>query len=258
MKILISFLIFFSISVSSFSQIDSERIGIAIPAEDTEDPKDDPELIIEPVEEEENDIKPDDSDNTVTAPKDAKTEQLPKKEFSMIEKNNLRSSGELFKEQLDRQLKFKEDDEKSNNGSLVNQFLGEYRTTAKAVNIIYRDHQYPDGDMIRVFINKDIVVPSVVLTSGFNGLLLPLDEGINEIDFLALNQGTSGPNTAEFQILDEFGNIIAANQWNLATGVKATITVVKEKESPLKLKSQSVEQQEKAKDSTQTNSKKSN
>lgn len=258
MKILISFLIFFSISVSSFSQIDSERIGIAIPAEDTEDPKDDPELIIEPVEEEENDIKPDDSDNTVTAPKDAKTEQLPKKEFSMIEKNNLRSSGELFKEQLDRQLKFKEDDEKSNNGSLVNQFLGEYRTTAKAVNIIYRDHQYPDGDMIRVFVNKDIVVPSVVLTSGFNGLLLPLDEGINEIDFLALNQGTSGPNTAEFQILDEFGNIIAANQWNLATGVKATITVVKEKESPLKLKSQSVGQQEKAKDSIQTNSKKSN
>lgn len=258
MKILISFLIFFSISVSSFSQIDSERIGIAIPAEDTEDPKDDPELIIEPVEEEENDIKPDDSYNTVTAPKDAKTEQLPKKEFSMIEKNNLRSSGELFKEQLDRQLKFKEDDEKSNNGSLVNQFLGEYRTTAKAVNIIYRDHQYPDGDMIRVLINKDIVVPSVVLTSGFNGLLLPLDEGINEIDFLALNQGTSGPNTAEFQVLDEFGNIIAANQWNLATGVKATITVVKEKESPLKLKSQSVGQQEKAKDSTQTNSNKSN
>lgn len=258
MKILISLLIFFSISVSSFSQIDSERIGIAIPAEETEDPKDDPELIIEPVEEKENDIKPDDSDNTVTAPKDTKTEQLPKKEFSMIEKNNLRSSGELFKEQLDRQLKFKEDDEKSNNGSLVNQFLGEYRTTAKAVNIIYRDHQYPDGDMIRVFINKDIVVPSVVLTSGFNGLLLPLDEGINEIDFLALNQGTSGPNTAEFQILDEFGNIIAANQWNLATGVKATITVIKDKKSPLKLKSQSVEQQEKLKDSTQSNSKSSN
>lgn len=256
MKILISFLIFFSISVSSFSQIDSERIGIAIPAEETEDPKDDPELIIEPVEEDKNDIKPDDSDNTVTAPKDAKTEQLPKKEFSMVEKNNLRSSGELFKEQLDRQLKFKEDDEKNNNGSLVNQFLGEYRTTTKAVNIIYRDHQYPDGDMIRVLINKDIVVPSVVLTSGFNGLLLPLDEGINEIDFLALNQGASGPNTAEFQILDEFGNIIAANQWNLATGVKATIIVVKEKESSLKLKSQSVGEQEKVKDSTQTSSKK--
>ena len=171
----------------------------------------------------------------------------------MVEKNNLRNPGELFKKQLDRQLKFKEDDEKSNNGSLVNQFLGEYRTTAKAVNIIYRDHQYPDGDKIRVFINKDIVVPSVVLTSGFNGVLLPLDEGINERDFLALNQGTSGPNTAEFQVLDEFGNVIAVNQWNLATGVKATIIVVKEKDSPLKLKSQSVEKN----DSTQTSNNKS-
>ena len=102
MKILISFLIFFSITVSSFSQIDSERIGIAIPAEDTEDPKDDPELIIEPVEEEENDIKPDDNDNVVTAPKDAKTEALPKKEFSMVEKNNLRT---LNNNQLSETLK---------------------------------------------------------------------------------------------------------------------------------------------------------
>lgn len=251
MKIYISFLLLFFISVSGFSQIDRENIGFAIPAEETEDPKDDPELIIEPSEVKSNDIKPDDTNATVIAPKDAKTEQSPKKEFSMIVENNLRNPGELFRKQIDRQLKFREDDEKSNNGSLVNQFLGEYRTTSKAVNIIYRDHQYPDGDAIRVFINKDIVVPTVVLTSGYNGILLPLDEGINEIDFLALNQGTSGPNTAEFQILDEFGNVIAANQWNLATGVKATITVVKDKESPLKLKSQSV-QNTKSTDTTKT------
>jgi len=43
-----------------------------------------------------------------------------------------------------------------------------------------------------------------------------------------LNQGESGPNTAEFQILDEHGNVISSNQWNLATGVKATIILIKE------------------------------
>lgn len=245
MKFYISFLILFSVSLCGYAQIDSQNNGFAIPAIESEDPKNDPELIIEPAPEAET-VKPDTADNNkIVAPKEVKTAVKPKKEFSMIEEdNNFRNPAELFNKQLKKQLKFKEDDEKSNNGSLVNQFLGEYKTTAKTVNIIYRDHQYPDGDAIRVFLNDDIMVPSVTLTSGFNGLLIYLDEGINKIDFQALNQGTSGPNTAEFQVLDEAGNVIAANQWNLATGVKASIVVVKEKGSVLKLKSQEEDKSE--------------
>lgn len=239
MKFYISFFILFSISLFGYAQIDSESNGFAIPAIESEDPKDDPELIIEPAPEAET-VKPDAANNNeIIAPKEVQTAVKPKKEFSMIEEdNNFRNPAELFNKQLKKQLKFKEDDEKSNNGSLVNQFLGEYKTTAKVVNIIYRDHQYPDGDAIRVFLNDDIMVPSVTLTSGFNGLLISLDEGINKIDFQALNQGTSGPNTAEFQVLDKDGNVIVSNQWNLATGVKASIVVVKEEGCVLKLKSQ--------------------
>lgn len=245
MKFYISFLLLFTISLSSYAQIDSENRSIAIPAIESEDPEDDPELITEPsIEAEE--VKPDDKkENEIIAPKEVKTAIKPKKEFSMIkEDNNFRNPAELFSKQLKKQLKFKEDDEKSNNGSLVNQFLGEYKTKAKTVNIIYRDHQYPDGDAIRVLLNEDIVVPSITLTSGYGGILLNLDEGINKIDFQALNQGTSGPNTAEFQILDELGNVIAANQWNLATGVKASIVIIKEKDSVLKLKSQEEDKSE--------------
>ena len=77
-------------------------------------------------------------------------------------------------------------------------------------------------------VNDDIIYPRVLLTQGFKGFKLELQPGINKIDFLALNQGESGPNTAEFKVTDEAGNVIAHNQWNLATGVKATIVVVKE------------------------------
>lgn len=53
-------------------------------------------------------------------------------------------------------------------------------------------------------------------------------EGFNTIDFQALNQGEVGPNTAELLVLDEEGNILASEYWALATGVKATIILVKE------------------------------
>lgn len=218
MKYFLSILLLFFVSQSVFSQIDSDNKSIAIPAIETDDPEDDPELIVEPVK-----VKAPKAEEK--APEVAKK---PEKEFSMIEKDNRRNPAELFTDNLKRQLKFEEETEKRNNGSRVNQFLGEFKTTAKIVNIIYRDHQYPDGDMIRVFVNDDIVVPRVVLSSGNSGLMLPLEDGINKIEFQALNQGSSGPNTAEFKVLDESGKIIAMNQWNLATGVKAKIVVVRE------------------------------
>ena len=47
------------------------------------------------------------------------------------------------------------------------------------------------------------------------------------VDFEAINQGESGPNTAEFQVYDDKGQLISANQWNLATGFKASIILIK-------------------------------
>ena len=49
----------------------------------------------------------------------------------------------------------------------------------------------------------------------------------DEIDFVALNQGSSGPNTAEVRVYDDIGNLVGNNRWNLATGVKATYIVYK-------------------------------
>ena len=96
------------------------------------------------------------------------------------------------------------------------------------MQIVVRDHEYPDGDRIKILVNDQVVVANFLLVQQYRGVQLPLVEGFNKIDFVALNQGESGPNTAEVQIYNSQGQLQAANQWNLATGVKATYVIIKE------------------------------
>lgn len=109
-----------------------------------------------------------------------------------------------------------------------NQFLGDFKTSSEKAKIIYRDHEYVDGDMVRVWVNDKIAVYELYLVGEFQGIDLTLQNGFNKIEFEALNQGTSGPNTAEFHVYDDKGKLISANQWNLATGFKASIIITKE------------------------------
>ena len=51
---------------------------------------------------------------------------------------------------------------------------------------------------------------------------------VNKFDFKALNQGSSGPNTAELRVFDEEQKLLSSNQWNLSTGATATFIVVKQ------------------------------
>ena len=108
------------------------------------------------------------------------------------------------------------------------QYLGDFKTTAKKATFMYRDHEFVDGDMIRVYINGDIAISNVRLEGSFRGFDLPLQDGFNKIDFEALNQGSSGPNTAQLNIYDEIGNLLASYEWNLLTGNKATAILVKQ------------------------------
>ncbi len=110
----------------------------------------------------------------------------------------------------------------------TNQYMGDYRIEGDQARIIFRDHEYPDGDRVRILHNDMVIQPNVLLVERFVGLNLELVPGFNKIDFIALNQGTSGPNTAEVRVYDENGDMTAANQWNLATGVRATYILIKE------------------------------
>ncbi|NNJ80885.1 MAG: hypothetical protein HKP11_01710 [Flavobacteriaceae bacterium] len=108
------------------------------------------------------------------------------------------------------------------------QFLGTVATSGGFVMVKYRDHEFVDGDRIRIFMNGDVIKSEVSLGGSFKGFTLTLDEGNNQIVFQALNQGSSGPNTAELHVYNDKGQLISAAEWNLLTGNKATIEVLKQ------------------------------
>ena len=137
--------------------------------------------------------------------------------------NDFKNPGDIYKEKLNR--KSGEDESKM---FRKDQYLGDFRTKSAYVKISYRDFGEVDGDEIRVLVNDKEVVSRVFLEGSFKVLELGLEKGFNKIDFEALYQGYSGPNTAEFQVYDDKGQLVSANQWNLATGFKATIIIVKE------------------------------
>ena len=108
------------------------------------------------------------------------------------------------------------------------QDLGDVNTSGDFVQIKYRDHEYVDGDLIRVYVNGDVVQSRVFLGGSFSGFTLSLQPGANRIEFEAINQGSSGPNTAELHVYNEKGFIISAKEWNLLTGYKASVLVIKD------------------------------
>ena len=111
----------------------------------------------------------------------------------------------------------------------IDQDLGSFRTNSKFITIICRDFQYPDGDRVTILINNIPIIKSITLKQQYQKFTFPIGVGINKIAFRALNQGTSGPNTAAFKVYDDSNNLISANEWNLATGATATILIAKDK-----------------------------
>jgi hypothetical protein len=107
-------------------------------------------------------------------------------------------------------------------------FLGEIRTGKVKLEMICRDHQFQDGDRVRVWLDDKVIIEQIYLTNAYQGFTINLKQGFNKLEIEALNQGSSGPNTAQFKVMDEAGKVLSENIWNLNAGVKATLIVIKE------------------------------
>lgn len=154
---------------------------------------------------------------------------------------NLTSKGREVKMLPDRELvqagagmvidpKVGEREKKGPKKHFGDQYLGDIKTSSKFIGIVCRDHEYVDGDRVKIYLNGEVVEPNILLTSSYKGINIDLTKGFNRIDFEALNQGSSGPNTAQVIITDAAGKIIHNNRWNLSTGSKASMIVVKDGE----------------------------
>lgn len=197
------------------AQMDSGTGGIAIPRSKTTVPKAAPTMsAASPF-----------SRNKEKAPTNSTVPKIGEKQsnFSMFKKDEFVNRSSEYQDRVEIKQR-----SESNEAYRGNQYFGEVRTKTKFVQVLARDFEFADGDRIKVLVNDRVVVADLTLDNDFRGIQLTLEEGFNKIDFEALNQGTSGPNTAEFRVSNDKGEIISSNQWNLATGFKASIMVVKE------------------------------
>ena len=144
------------------------------------------------------------------------------KGFMTVDNEYFLNPGEAVKKRLNKEKN------KNPNKYTGDSYLGDFKTGSETANILCRDFEYVDGDRVSILVNDQVVIQNLTLNSSFRGINLKLQKGFNKIDFVALNQGDSGPNTAELRIYDDNDILISSNQWNLATGAKATLIIVKQ------------------------------
>lgn len=111
----------------------------------------------------------------------------------------------------------------------TSQNLGTITNNTDFIRLEYRDFGLVDGDRIRVFLNEKPLEANVELDGMAYTLKidLPKNRNYNRIDIQALNQGVYGPNTAEFVLYDDKGNVIAHKTWNLKTNQNATLGIIR-------------------------------
>jgi hypothetical protein len=147
----------------------------------------------------------------------------PKKGINFKPKEKFMDPSDLFTKKLNAKP---EDETKMSEKFAKDMYLGDFVTTSDKIVFLCRDHMMFDGDRVQVRLNGQIIIQNLLLENPYKEITIPLAKGFNKIEFVALNQGESGPNTAELKAIDN-GTVITRNVWNLLTGVKATTVVVR-------------------------------
>ncbi len=153
-----------------------------------------------------------------------RTSNLPsekKETFSMRTDNDLLTAGDFIEKKWTEDKRISEEFRKD-------QYLGDFKTKGSYVEVLCRDYQYVDGDKVRVYVNGKMIESVIELQANYTPILVKLESGFNTIEIEALNQGSSGPNTAAFKIYGDQGELITSNEWNLLTGAKASVMFVKQ------------------------------
>jgi hypothetical protein len=108
-----------------------------------------------------------------------------------------------------------------------NQYFGDFKTDSESIQVAVRDPQAIDGDYIKITQDGKVIYESIFLDASFKTLEIPLHQGFNRIEFIALNEGQSFPNTGAFLIKDK-GQAIYQEEWNLSTGFNASFLIIRE------------------------------
>jgi hypothetical protein len=146
----------------------------------------------------------------------------PKDNKSILEVQNIEDEDDVIV------YKYFNGENKTNKKLKSSQYLGTIHSNTKFVKIEYRDFGLEDGDRVKVYIDNKPYAGNVSLSNDYYSLQINLDsKGYHQIDIEALNQGLYGPNTAEFIVYDDMGNVLIHKAWDLTTGKVATLGIVR-------------------------------
>ncbi|WP_309640842.1 hypothetical protein [Flavobacterium sp.] len=150
---------------------------------------------------------------------------LEDKKLQFAQNNKFANPGDSYKEKLNNSL---QEGGQDNKVFRKDEFFGEFKIKADHVKITYRDFGYVDGDQIKLLVNGRVMISEITLGGETHSFNLGLEKGFNKIECEAINEGLSVPNTAEFEIYDDQGNLITSGRWYLATGFKASFMMIRE------------------------------
>lgn len=106
------------------------------------------------------------------------------------------------------------------------QFLGVAETPSRFLRVLAQDHGSEDGDKVTILLNGSEVL-TFTLANATRQIDIPLQKGENVIEIMALNQGSSGKNTALFWVETEDGRELVRREWNLTSGGNAKLLVIR-------------------------------
>ena len=206
MKVLITFLITILFATSSTAQILDNNIknGVILPS-DTE---------------------------TTTLPSyklDTSGDKTPEIDLKNPLEDPISFSIETTTDLLDpgEELQKRWDEDKYVATAKYDQYLGDIKTKSTYLGLQCRDHSTVDGDYVQIIVNDVVVKRRLYLQGYFVGVNIDLEEGLNRIDIIALNVGQGAPNTGHFVVVEEDGTVIHSEMWNLHSGGKATMIILR-------------------------------
>ncbi len=149
--------------------------------------------------------------------------KTPEEEESIFEKKQFASPAKVYTDKMNKQVA---------EGKIYDYYkkdylLATYKCSTKTAKFALKDFGDPDGDVVRIWLNGEIMINAITLESGYREIKLDLRDGQNLLVIEALNEGTVSPNTAQFSIFNDKGEMIGNNLSGLLTNVKATIIINK-------------------------------
>ena len=147
----------------------------------------------------------------------------PEEEKSIFEKEQFASPAKEYTDKMNKQIT----DGKIYDYYKKDYLLATYKCSTTIAKFALKDFGEPDGDVVRIWLNDEIVINAITLENGYREIQLNLRNGQNLLVIEALNEGMVSPNTAQFSIFNDKGEIIGNNLSGLLTNVKATIIINK-------------------------------